>query len=165
MNMEYLKSGLLYLWQLPQNLLGLFVLLILGIFNNKNFMDFGVWDGTMQALKFKIPVSGNFFVFNNSKKKMYGYSLGCYIFASYDRDYMVYHYGNEDIEERVNIVIAHEVGHSIQSVYLGWLYLPVIGLPSLIVTGISPRLAKKFYTEKWAEKLALEVSEEEEIKD
>ena len=34
--------------------------------------------------------------------------------------------GNDDDE-----TVLHEHGHSIQSLYLGWLYLPVIGLPSL----------------------------------
>lgn len=58
------------------------------------------------------------------------------------------------------IDIKHEYGHSVQSRYLGWLYLLVVGLPSLlwaIMYGRAIRLSYngyyKFYTEKWADKL------------
>lgn len=58
------------------------------------------------------------------------------------------------------IDIKHEYGHSIQSRYLGWLYLLVVGLPSLLwamMYGRAIRLSYngyyKFYTEKWADKL------------
>ena len=58
------------------------------------------------------------------------------------------------------IDIKHEYGHSVQSRYLGWLYLLVIGLPSLLwamMYGRAVRLSYngyyKFYTEKWADKL------------
>lgn len=52
--------------------------------------------------------------------------------------------------------VMHKYGHCIQSRYLGWLYLLVIGLPSLIHAWLCP--CKKhsyydFYTEKWADKL------------
>ena len=56
--------------------------------------------------------------------------------------------------------IRHEYGHTIQSKYLGWFYLLVIGLPSLIWAGCFEGYRKKkkisyysFYTEKWADKL------------
>ena len=56
--------------------------------------------------------------------------------------------------------IKHEYGHSVQSRRLGWLYIIVIGLPSLlwaIMYGRAIRLSYngyyKFYTEKWADKL------------
>lgn len=56
--------------------------------------------------------------------------------------------------------IKHEYGHTVQSKYLGWLYLLVIGLPSLIWAGCGDAYRKKhnvnyydFYTEKWADKL------------
>ena len=58
------------------------------------------------------------------------------------------------------IDVKHEYGHSVQSRYLGWLYLLVVGLPSLlwaIMYGRAIRLSYngyyKFYTEKWADKL------------
>jgi len=53
----------------------------------------------------------------------------------------------------------HEYGHSIQSMYLGWLYLVIVGLPSIIRVVIW-RLLKlensdyyRGYPEKWANKL------------
>ena len=56
--------------------------------------------------------------------------------------------------------LKHEYGHTIQSKYLGWLYLLVIGLPSLIwawcFEGYRTKRGKSyddFYTESWANKL------------
>jgi hypothetical protein len=57
--------------------------------------------------------------------------------------------------------LKHELGHTIQSKYLGPLYLLVIGLPSIlwvIVRRVSRTLRKQdyysFYTEAWAEELS-----------
>ena len=57
-------------------------------------------------------------------------------------------------------VLRHEKGHQIQSRRLGWLYLPVIGLPSLVWSGCFGAYRKKhnisyfdFYTERWADRL------------
>lgn len=68
-----------------------------------------------------------------------GVSLGKYIFV-----------------ERLDwYLVCHEYGHCRQSKMLGWFYLLVIGLPSLIWN----RICKKnwnyyrFYTERWADKL------------
>lgn len=56
--------------------------------------------------------------------------------------------------------LKHEYGHTIQSKYLGWFYLLVIGLPSLgwAWLGEGYRVKHKrsyywFYTESWADKL------------
>ena len=51
--------------------------------------------------------------------------------------------------------IKHELGHSIQSLYLGWLYLPVIGICSGIWALVCNDISKyyEFWTEKWADKL------------
>lgn len=43
------------------------------------------------------------------------------------------------------LVLKHEGGHQKQSHYLGWLYLLIIGLPSIILNIIS-RYNKKVYT-------------------
>lgn len=52
---------------------------------------------------------------------------------------------------------SHEYGHSIQSLILGWLYLPVIGLPSILWAWFICDWTGKdyywFYTEAWANKL------------
>ena len=74
-----------------------------------------------------------------------GMSLGKYIF----------------VPEGVGLqYIQHEYGHTVQSNYLGWFYLLVIGLPSLVWAGCFEGYRKKhnvsyysFYTEKWANKL------------
>ena len=57
-------------------------------------------------------------------------------------------------------VLKHEYGHRVQSRILGWLYLPVIALPSIIWAGCFGWYRKKynvsyysFYTEAWADKL------------
>lgn len=74
-----------------------------------------------------------------------GLSLGKYIFVHIKAD---------------KRTIKHEYGHTIQSKYLGWFYLLVIGLPSLVWAGCGKAYRKKhnvsyydFYTEKWADKL------------
>lgn len=75
-----------------------------------------------------------------------GISLGVFVFLS-------------EYSSKSDTTLAHEqVGHVKQSHYLGWLYLIVIGLPSIIWAGIYKYLGYKnyysFYTEKWANKLA-----------
>ena len=58
------------------------------------------------------------------------------------------------------IVLKHEKGHQLQSHKLGWFYLLVIGIPSIIWASCFENYRKKhnvsyfsFYTEKWADKL------------
>ena len=70
---------------------------------------------------------------------MGGLSLGEYIFLNNNRV----------------ASIKHEYGHSIQSKYLGPLYLLVIGIPSLIwaIFGKRGDAYYAFYTERWADKL------------
>lgn len=83
-------------------------------------------------------------------KVLGGMSLGNYIF--------IY----EPIVDRTygKNMIKHEYGHTRQSKYLGWFYLLVIGLPSLIWAWCFEGYRKRtgmsyydFYTEKWADKL------------
>ena len=57
-------------------------------------------------------------------------------------------------------VLFHEYGHSVQSLYLGPLYLIVIGLPSIVwctIRSYTPLFRHvdylSFYTERWAENL------------
>lgn len=71
-------------------------------------------------------------------------SLGAFIFvSSYDKD-----------------LVRHEYGHTIQSLFLGVLYLFIIGIPSIIWAGCFEKYRTKnnisyysFYTESWANKL------------
>ena len=76
-----------------------------------------------------------------------GMTLGDKIFIS-----KIYH------GEYLNMVIAHESGHVKQSLYLGPLYLIVIGIPSILWAWshrwIAPRKSYYWlYTEAWANKL------------
>lgn len=111
-----MKSFLLYIWQLPQNLAGLLVLLITKA--NKN-LYYGVY----------------------TWKYLSGVCLGNYIFL-----YKVV----------PSIDVKHERGHQKQSKYLGWFYLVIIGLPSLIGNLIYRVHPFDYYNqpwEKWADKL------------
>ena len=74
-------------------------------------------------------------------------TLGTYIFLCPS------HWGDEE-------TLKHEQGHIKQSYILGWLYLIVIGLPSLIWCCCFDSYRRKynksyydFYTEAWANKL------------
>ena len=76
-------------------------------------------------------------------------SVGCFIFM-------------EERSMHDRPLLVHEYGHTIQSALLGWLYLPVISLPSTIWF-LLPALRKwrrdkgysyyRFYTENWANRL------------
>ena len=53
--------------------------------------------------------------------------------------------------------VMHEYGHCKQSKYLGWLYLVVIGLPSIVHAALCKCKNHSYYDmwfEKWADKLA-----------
>lgn len=127
-----LAAALFYLWQLPQNLLGLLLLRIYGRVLPIDFRGDG-W-------RHRLPSSMIHFIegFHG------GISLGRYVLMS------GYYATAFDAWQ-------HERGHSIQSMILGPLYLIVIGIPSLIWAawwnegrGMSYYW---FYTEKWADKL------------
>jgi hypothetical protein len=80
------------------------------------------------------------------KGHILGFTLGRFIFVSAEKC----HTGDEHTYK----VLKHEYGHVLQSRYLGWFYLLVIALPSVIVTGISGRLAERMYMERWADKIS-----------
>lgn len=79
-----------------------------------------------------------------------GLSLGLFIFAP------------NQAGKSVDQLIVHEYGHTYQSLFLGPLYIPVIGIPSLAWArlGRYKRMRETnkmsysyFWTEKWANKL------------
>lgn len=82
----------------------------------------------------------NIYLTNNN----IGVSLGNYIIVN---------------NKHSKLTINHEIGHCKQSIYLGWLYLIIIGIPSAINNLINRIPFIKydyysFYTEAWADKLA-----------
>lgn len=93
----------------------------------------------------KARKSGDYYVISNK----YGgsVSLGTYVFICEGHLYD-------------EMVLKHEQGHSKQSYILGWLYLPLVGLPSLIWCKCFYEYRVKHgvsyyavYPEKWADKL------------
>lgn len=138
---------LLIIWQLPQYLLGLLVLAWHKLFMRKRFLHMEIlWFGKEIAY---------YHVYNRIKYdgRYSGFSLGLHIFFYYNRDYMnnlQVSKANEWIDIKRHVKYR-EYAHSIQSLYLGWLYLPVIALPSMVMTSIG--MHDKCYTEKWAERI------------
>jgi len=119
---------LLWLWQLPQNLLALCMLLYCRLAG-------GIRRHTRHRGRHIIQ----------SSAAPVGISLGNFIFVKFPSTVMI---------------IEHELGHCRQSEYLGWLYLPVVGIPSLTMNIIS-RFNGKFsdgyykrFPENWADALA-----------
>ena len=122
--MKIVIDILLYLWQLPQNLLGLLLVSILKPEDSYQF--------NQARLYYSTRMRG-------------GISLGRYIIVrSVMRDY-------------TGRMEWHEYGHSRQSLFLGPLYLFVVGLPSLLWAAWwnagRNRSYYSFFTEKWADKL------------
>ena len=120
----------LWLWQFPQNIVGLIMSLI--------------WRDNITK-----DIQMNGYVEEGVKFYKYPYnsvSLGDYRFIRYNSNELTY---------------RHENGHSVQSRYLGILYLLIIGLPSAIgnllfrIKGINERF--NYYDlpwERWADKNA-----------
>lgn len=122
---KIIKVSLLFLWLLPQNIIGLLVLLFAKLQGAKSEKYNG-------ALITKWKYSS-------------GVSLGQFIFVS------------KTAREQT---IKHEYGHYLDGTCLGWLYLLIIGLPSIIWASCFWKYrAKKqisyyaFYTEKRADAL------------
>lgn len=127
-------SILKFIWQLPQNLIALFILLI----NCRNYTKEEIEGVKVYFLKY-----GMFGC---------GVSLGNFILLSTIYKNPEYRYALPDTAK-------HEHGHQIQSLYLGFLYLIVVGIPS-VCNNIWSRIAKKDhkwyysrYPENWADKL------------
>lgn len=112
-------SILLYVWQLPQNILGVILALYYRARNGHDYR--GV------RLHYSPFIPG-------------GISLGRYIIMN-DK------YRNDEFEK------MHEWGHTRQSLMLGWLYLPIIGLPSILWASRPRSNYYSFWTERWADSL------------
>lgn len=123
-----MKEILKFIWQLPQNVIGLIVIKATNAKKRAKFFDDKI-----------IP----YYVASRLKKHWWGVSLGKYIIISDDM------YTSE-------YTIRHEYGHQRQSLYLGWLYLILIGLPSAIGNIVTRNFTINYYRlpwEWWANKL------------
>ena len=96
MNKLGIIDFIIYLHQLPQNLLGLLVLLFT---NSRKSDDLTYYQSRNPKLRFGVSL-GKYIIFGHN----------CYDLDSW----------------------FHEAGHCRQSVYLGWLYLIVVGVPSIL---------------------------------
>lgn len=125
-----MKKELLYLHQLPQHLLGLLAI--------------HTWKGEKRTYK-----GIDYYLCNVNAS----FSCGQYIIVS-NRWYPD---GLHDV--RMRRLILHEHGHSRQSLYLGWSYLILVALPSVVLNllcrkgYINWKQYYKLYPENWADRL------------
>ncbi len=131
-------------WGIVQNIVGLFILLV--NIKCKHYY----YKGTIVTVW---------------KKQEYCMGIGMFIFMSgqcpADAEQKL---SSKETFEKTKV---HEYGHTIQSIILGPLFLPVIGLPSCLWANI-PKLKRyrknnrvsyySFYTEKWANYLGERVT-------
>jgi hypothetical protein len=134
--LNIVKEVAKYVWQLPQNLLGL-VLIAFYKPERKHVLDNGV------EVYYATRMKG-------------GISLGKYSIVN------TCHYRKDINESLKRDTVRHEaIGHVKQSLMFGPLYLLVIGISSIVWCGIYGRFVPythngyyKFWTEKWADELA-----------
>lgn len=134
--MKYLEL-IASILQLPQHILGAFVKNVCKAKSITTYKDATVYSWDMPG----------------------GMSLGKYIFVPFTGE-LITPAGFFISKRKAELLIKHEYGHTRQSEILGWFYLPVIGLPSLIWALCFVKYREKtgksyysFYTEKWADKL------------
>lgn len=130
--MKTLIAFILYLWQLPQNIVGALLT--------------SYYKGYMKAYPvppiFGITGIGDIEVWSSPKMKG-AISLGNYVILA----------SGHTLDDTY-----HELGHCVQSQYLGWFYLPFLGLQSLAHAALHDCKAhgqnyEHFWTESWATKL------------
>jgi len=140
--MKAIVRFFLIVWQLPQALLGYAVYWFCRVFLSERVLS----EGVVLSDSFDYAYSYVLFIRSRYSGRYAAFSLGVFMFVFYDDTYP----DKKLMQSVVNDVVKHEFGHSVQSVWLGWLYLIVIGIVSLAVTGVSSNMAKRLYTEKWA---------------
>lgn len=107
--MKHLKKILAFFWQLPQILVGFSFFLLMKLIFKAKVSIYKIhlqkpWDWTAFYLV-KLPFALQV-------------SFGPYVFGS-----------KETLSQQMN----HELGHSKQSLLLGWIYLLIISLPELLI--------------------------------
>lgn len=94
-------------------------------------------------------------------------SLGAFIFVTEEPYFYAKLKDTYTKHELCERLLVHEYGHTVQSLILGPLYLPVMGIPSTL-WGFLPSCAKKrqsgvsyfsFFTEAWANTLGERVTQ------
>ena len=123
-----------FIWQLPQNIIALILLAFNFISYEKETIN-GITVYFLKHLMFRSGISlGNFILLDSI-------------------------HSEERYRHLLDNTVKHEHGHQIQSLYLGPLYLIIVGLPSLfgnIRYRMSNKNTKWYYSrypENWADKL------------
>ncbi len=134
---KYWIRKLFIIWELPQFMLGIFFLFFL-------FLKRSV----KKKLRYKTV---DFYFVENFPG---GISLSGIIIINKIEGHLL---NSRSIKTRH--AVFHEYGHSIQSLWFGWFYLPLVGLPSLIRSIIWNKNNKEesryygAYPENWADRL------------
>ena len=128
--MKKIKNFIKIIWELPQNAVGFIVKKICKATPYTTYKDANVYSWYING----------------------GLSMGKYIFVPFKLA--------KPTSQKVQQYIRHEYGHTIQSKYLGWFYLLIIAIPSLIWAGCFNWYRTKtgmsyydFYTESSADRL------------
>ncbi len=121
-NMREMIQLLLWLWQMPQNILGEILAFCYG--GSTSFCRTGKYN--------RVAVV-------SSDRMRGGISLGNVVILPVFFSQKT---------------LRHELGHCRQSLYLGWLYLVVVGLPSIVHAALHRKGDYyHFWTERWANRL------------
>ena len=163
-----MKKFLLCLWQLPQFLLGMFVILMseavkeiyihtitgkryIVYFFDRNQNKFCEWLCDIMCSDSDCNCVNDFTWFDNKRQKFRKIFSGCaLVVIVLPKGFSKTYYDK---------TVAHEHGHNIQSIMFGWLYLIFIGIPSICLNLLARKfkvISDKYYTlypEKWADKL------------
>lgn len=131
-----------YTWELPQFMLGYWVAQVRNIAGNVDRVEY---------------LGGVTYVIQQGRGDWVnmGMSLGAmvnvWLTSGMGRDF------EYEVRYSLGQLLMHEYGHTIDSRIWGWLYLPVVGLPSLIsvyAEKISRHEHRNLYAERWADKHA-----------
>jgi hypothetical protein len=136
MGLTHLRRAFLLLWELPQNVLGAATLAAHAVRGSVRRVTF-------RQERVVVQIAGDGAV-----------SLGLFVFHT-EVDSRFVPVGPENL--------AHELGHSVQSRWLGPLYLPLVGVPSVLRVGYAMfyqvRHHRRWggyydgYPERWADEL------------
>lgn len=133
-----------FTWELPQLLLGYTIAQVRTICGNVNRVD------TLGGVTYVTCC--------HRKEHAYtGMSMGCFVQMwlpveiKTDFEHYARHYAGR--------MLLHEYGHTFDSQLWGWLYLPVVGLPSLVsqwieLAGLFHHRHDNLYAERWANRHA-----------
>ena len=118
-----------FTWEAPQTIIALFIILGLMI------------GGKLEGIAF-YEQCFSFRIFQNYK--YFGIGLSCFF---------TFHI-NDDLENHwhFNSVLKHEHGHTIQSLILGWLFIPLVAIPSVtfnILTRLNLVKYENYYKRIW----------------